>query len=120
MIKAVEMNRVGVEEMSEKQLVEKANMAMLLMNDQEEKPVSANFIGANKERGTGGVVYEMNSNEAVEWITKTKMMKTFLAKMGFMVDYKAKMFEVVVDWIPTTFKVDQPEVWRAIEYTSRL
>ena len=45
-------------ELLEKQLVEKANLALALMEDEEDNRLTpVKFMGANKERGTGGVTF---------------------------------------------------------------
>ena len=53
-------------ELMEKQLVEKVNMALGLMAEGEESRLAlVKFVGANKERGSGGVTYEMNTVDVV-------------------------------------------------------
>jgi hypothetical protein len=54
-----------VGDLSEKQWVEKANMALNLMEEQEgDKPVAVYFVGVSKEREDRGVIFEMNSGAA--------------------------------------------------------
>ena len=82
LIKAMGMTGEGTNNMTEKQLVEKANMTLgLMVAGKENRPVGAKFVGANKERGLGGVSYEMNTEEAAGWLKEKTMMADFLSNM---------------------------------------
>ncbi|KAF8801029.1 hypothetical protein BYT27DRAFT_7116186 [Phlegmacium glaucopus] len=121
MTEAVGMLGEGIQELTEKQLVEKANLAIGLMDDTEmSRPAGAKFVGANKSngQGVGEVMYEMNTKEAADWIRESDTMKTFISKMGSTVDYRAQTHEVVFDWVPTSFNIESKEVWEAIEIAS--
>ena len=121
LVKAIGMVGEGMVEISEKQLVEKANMALVLMVEGEERrPIEVRFVGANKERGSGGVTYKLNSEEVAEWLRGRSTMLDFLMKMGSMADFKEQTYEVVIDWIPTSLEIDQHNGWRAIEQVNRL
>ena len=47
-------------------------------------------MGVSKLNGTGGVMYEMDMEEAAEWLKGGDVMKAFIAKMGSMTDYRAQ------------------------------
>ena len=95
-------------ELTEKQLVEKANVALDLMGLQaEDKPVGTQFVGVSKLNGAGGVMYELDSEEAAKWLKENSVMKAFIVKMGSTADYRAQTYEVVVDWVPMTLDVSQ-------------
>ncbi|KAF8804566.1 hypothetical protein BYT27DRAFT_7213740 [Phlegmacium glaucopus] len=80
--------------MSEKELVEKANITIKLMVECDiEKPEGA--------RGK-------------------EAMRQFIGKMGSTMDHKAQTYEVVIDWVPTLFNVEQKEAWTSIEFASGL
>ena len=105
LIKATGMVGEGMSMLTEKQLVEKANLALALMEtDMERKPGVVKFIGASKDRGIGGVTYELNSMEVTEWIKGKTVMSAFLANMGSMTDYKEQTYKVVMDWVPVTLE----------------
>ncbi|KAF8231878.1 hypothetical protein L208DRAFT_1274819 [Tricholoma matsutake] len=112
----------GVVELTEKQLVEKANVALDLMGLQaEDKPDGTRFVGATKLRGAaGGAMYEMNSEEVVDWLKEGDVMKAFIAKMGSTADYKAQTYEVVMDWVPVTFDPQQIGALEMVEQSSGL
>ncbi|KAF8800489.1 hypothetical protein BYT27DRAFT_7200088 [Phlegmacium glaucopus] len=121
LVKTAGLEADGLAELTEKQLVEKANMALDLMGPQaENKPEGTRFVGANKLNGAGGVMYEMNSEEAAEWVKDGEVMKAFIAKMGSTTDYKAQTYEVVVDWVPTTFDMNQLGALETVEQASGL
>lgn len=121
LIKATGMEGEGLGDLTEKQWVEKANMALALMEDQEgNKPVKVYFVGVSKEREGKGVIFEMNSVEAAGWLKDKQVMKSFLAKMGSTVDFKGQTYEVVVDWVPVSFDADQPAAWKRVEQSNGL
>jgi len=108
-------------ELTEKQLVEKANMALDLMGLQaEDKPEGTRFVGVNKLNGAGGVMYEMNLEEVAEWLKGGDVMKVFIGKMRSTVDYKVQTYEVVVDWALTTFDMNQMGALESVEQVSGL
>ena len=121
LVKVIGMVGEGMVELSEKQLVEKANMVLVLMAEGEERrPIEVRFVGANKERGSGGVTYELNSEEVAEWLRGRTTMLDFLMKMGSMADFKEQTYEVVIDWISTLLEIDQHNGWRAIKQVNGL
>ena len=118
-IKAMGMVGDGTNDLTEKQLVEKANLAMgMMMEGEDSRPEGSKFIGANKERGLGGVSYELNTEEVAAWLKVKATMLDFLSNMGSTTDFREQMYKVVMDWIPVMLEVDQPIYWRAIEKAS--
>ena len=123
MVRAEGMEEEGMMELTEKQLVEKANLAIGLMDSQmEDKPKEATFVGASKlgEAGVRGILYEMNSEEVMEWLKRAETIREFTGKMGSTVGYKAQTYKVVVDWVPTTLDVNQMEAIEAVEQANRI
>ncbi|KAF8816902.1 hypothetical protein BYT27DRAFT_7247795 [Phlegmacium glaucopus] len=98
-----------------------ANIAIQLMDKQVEfKPAGTKFMGANRVGGPGDILYEMNLVEAAEWIRGKEVMELFIKKMGSILDYRELTYKVVLDWVPTTFNVDQKSEWATIELASGL
>jgi hypothetical protein len=86
----------NVLELTEQQLVTKANLAMDKMNS-EEKPENARFIGA-KILQNGGVVFEVNRNEVAEWIQSANPKQDFESCFGGVAQVKARLIPVIVDY----------------------
>ena len=121
LIKATGMGGDGLGDLTEKQWVEKANMALTLMEGQEEnRPEGVNFVGVSKEKENMGVIFELNTIEVAVWMKDKRVMTAFLAKMGLMVDFKMQTYEVVVDYVPVSFDVDQLADWKRVEQASGL
>jgi hypothetical protein len=122
LIKAAGLEGDGMGDLSEKQWVEKANMALSLMEDQEvDKPdTPVNFVGVSKEREDRGVIFKLNSGEAAGWLRDKRVMTVFLAKMGSTVDFKGQTYEVVVDWVPVSFEAGQAAAWKRVEQSNNL
>ncbi|KAF8806929.1 hypothetical protein BYT27DRAFT_7100428, partial [Phlegmacium glaucopus] len=121
MTRAAGMEGDRTNELSKKQLVEKANMAIELMDiPASTKPEEARFVGANKMNGqaSGDIIYEMNLSVAAEWIKEKEVMTLFIGEMGSTVDFRAQTFEVVFDWVPTSFKLEHKETWASVELAS--
>jgi hypothetical protein len=121
LIKATGLGGDGLGDLTEKQWVEKANMALALMEGQEvDKPGEVNFIGVNKEREDRGVIFELNSGAAAGWLKEKRVMSAFLAKMGSTMDFKVQTYEVVMDWVPVTFEAEQATAWKRVEQANDL
>lgn len=121
LIKATGLGGDGLGDLTEKQWVEKANIALSLMEGHEEdKPDAVSFVGVTKEREDRGVIFEMNSWEAAGWLRDKRVMAAFLAKMGSTVDFKGQTYEVVVDWVPVSFAVEDPLAWKSVERSNDL
>ena len=112
---------IGLSEMSEKQLVEKANLALGPMEAGEEnRPEVIKFVGVSIERGLGGMVFELNSTQSAGWLKEKETMANFLSNMGSTTDFKDQTYEVVMDWVLVTLEIGLAESWRAIKIASGL
>jgi hypothetical protein len=123
LVKATGMEGDGLGDLTEKQWVGKANMALTLMEEQEElegKPEVVNFVGVSKEREDRGVMFELNSSEAAGWLRGKQVMSVFLAKMGSTVDFKMQSYEVVMDWVPVSYDADSSAAWKRVEQSNNL
>ena len=119
--KAAVLEGEGMGDLSEKQWVEKGNIALELMDGQEvEKLNGTCFVGVSKERGEKGVIFEISSGEAAGWLRDERVMAAFLAKMRSTVDFRAQTYEVVMDWVPVSFEAEEPTAWRSVERSNGL
>ena len=87
---------------------------------EESRPVEVKFVGVSKERGLGGVMYEMNTVGTATWLREKTNMSDFLKNMGSTMDYKEQMYDMVIDWTPVSFEINQPDSWRAVKKASGL
>ena len=88
----------GTNDLTEKQLVGKANLALgMMMEGEDSRPEGAKFVGANKERGLGRVSYELNTEEVAMWLKVKATMLNFLSNMGSTMDFKEQSYKVVMD-----------------------
>ena len=119
LIKAPGMVGEGLSELTEKQLVEKANLALgMMIEGEESRPATVKFVGVSKERGLRRVTYKMTTVEAVNWLKEKINMADFLANMGSTTDYKEQTFKVVIDWVPASFEVELQDSWRVVVMAS--
>lgn len=101
--KAPGANTSGLEELSEKELVEKARMAyeqMAQTNVDNVPPVQ--FVGARKLRN-GGVIYETGTPEAAQWLKSGTNMTSFLQVFSATSIIKHRAYSVIVEYVPLTF-----------------
>jgi len=109
----------GLQDMSEKELVSKANMALaMLAAEVEGVPEEGEFVGATKLQH-GGILFRMNSEEGAEWIRKEGK-EGFLAKMGGTSVVKERTATVVVEYVPVTFEPEVEGALREVEQVSGL
>jgi len=109
----------GLQDLCEKDLVAKANMALILMNDDGEGvPERAEFVGAQKLRH-GGVLYRLNLDEGAEWV-RTEGMAGFLEKMGGTLVVRERTVTIVVEYVPISFDPNAVGDLRGVEEKSGL
>ncbi|KAJ7216435.1 hypothetical protein GGX14DRAFT_391260 [Mycena pura] len=107
----------GLAQLSEKELVEKANLALHQVKGvlgEDTAPDRMSFIGARRLR-SGAVVFHLTTAAAAEWIRSPKRMDAFLAGMGGTSVYKPRAFSVVVEFVPVTFDPSLENVFHTIE-----
>lgn len=101
-------------DMSETELVAKANMAMgLLRAEGNEIPAEFTFISVRKLRH-GGCLYEMSSMEAAQWLKRDANMHTFQNKFGLNAVLKERHYPVVLKSMPIGFDPSEA-IYRQIE-----
>ncbi|KAF8801099.1 hypothetical protein BYT27DRAFT_7010271, partial [Phlegmacium glaucopus] len=97
----------GMTDLSEMEIVAKANMGLKLMitdgDEREmERPEGTTFVGARKLR-YGGVLLQMSTKAAAEWLKSRETRDRFLAQMGGTSVVKDRAIQTVVEYIPTSF-----------------
>ena len=110
----------GLEKLSENELVEKAKLAygqLVQMNGEAETQI--NFVGARKLRN-GGVIYELGSVEAVQWIKSQTNMTNFLQVFSATSVIKQRAYSIIVEYISLTFEPTNRDQLAEIEKVNSL
>ncbi|KAF8875636.1 hypothetical protein BD779DRAFT_1425881, partial [Infundibulicybe gibba] len=68
----------------------------------------------------GGILLQLNSKEAAEWLRADDVMKSFLEHMGGNTSFKARTYLVIVHYAPTTFDPNYPDNIKTIEQRNNL
>jgi hypothetical protein len=107
---------VGV---TEKDMLQKARMAALLMvdNGASPAPVGATFVGATQQH-SGAWLLHMNTTAAASWL-KAEMQR-FLAAMGGTSSFKDRLLNVLVQFVPVSFDPTQAGNLRVVESDNSL
>lgn len=106
--------------LTEKDLVAKANTALDLMGtDASNKPSDTNFVGAKKLRN-GNVIYQLNSKEAANWLKQLDTQKAFIANYGGTTNIRNKLYHVIAEFVPTSFDAGTPYAHAKAEKNSSL
>lgn len=116
----------AIEGLNPKQLVEKGNMAIRLIAeeigwDDEDRPPpeDAKFISAQSLKN-GGVLLEMDSEEAADWVREKNIRRKFEAKMGGTAIVKARQYQVVARFVSAGLKESLANTVEEIERDNHL
>jgi len=111
----IEGVKTAVDGLMERELVEKASLALKGMGIRgSDKPKGTKFVVAKKLRN-GGVVFEMDSEVAAEWLRKKDVWGIFVESFGGLAQIKDRNFQVVVQYVPTELKDKNKEIMEAVE-----
>ena len=102
-------------DLTEKDLVTKANLALELMDDPgTNKPTAITFIAAKKLQNDN-VLYQLNSPQAAKWLRNPKVQATFLQSYSSTAHIRNKLYHVIVEFAPTSFLADSPQAHTTLE-----
>jgi hypothetical protein len=106
----------GLATLTERQLVEKSNMAIELMGTEEPELEGGGkvFIAAQKLQ-RGRILYVTRSAEAAETIRKPNVKEKFMAKFCGTAHIKDRGFSLVEEFVLTHFSPDRPDSIKAVE-----
>ena len=118
-IDGIEGVKSSTEGLTPKQLVEKANMMLQLLEDEGDwdentKPNGIKFVTAQTLKN-GGVLYEMEHEEAATWVRSPGNRARFESLFGGSVKVKARQYQIVVRFVPASAKDALKEVAKDIE-----
>lgn len=92
-----------LKDLSEKELVAKANMALDLMGlAASDAPEGTTFVGARRLR-TGAIQYQLNLEDAAEWLRDEEVLKSFMEHFGGASIARAQLLYTVAEFVPVTF-----------------
>jgi len=104
-------------DLSEKELVSKANATLELMQSAALGSLSGiNFVGADVLR-SGTVAYHLNTLESAKWIQEETNTKAFLLNFGGASLAKPMLLHALMEFVPLTF---DPNLLSAVEEVERL
>ncbi|KAF8236007.1 hypothetical protein L208DRAFT_1253537 [Tricholoma matsutake] len=90
-------------DLSEKDLVAKVNTALNLMGWKgSDKPHDTAFVAARKLR-SGGILYNMNSQEAAAWLHLPDVKKAFMDHYDGTSNIWDKLHYVIAEFVPVTY-----------------
>jgi len=102
-------------ELTEAQLVTKASMALdILKKDEITVPHNLSFISARR-LPHGGILYELDSTESVQWFNTPANRSNFLERFGADILIKDRTFQVIVENVPLSFTPEDQITLRDIE-----
>jgi hypothetical protein len=106
--------------LSEKELVTKANTTLNLMDTESlEMPPGTAFVGAKKLRN-GNVLYQLNTNDAGNWIKQSEVQKAFMDSYGGTSNMQNKLHYAIAEFVPVTFIENSSFMHSRIEEESGL
>ena len=106
--------------LTEKELVAKANATLELMDTEPlEMPPGVVFVGAKKMRN-GNILYQLNSHDAGTWIKREDVQKTFMENYGGTGKMQNKLHYVVAEFVPVTFIENSSFIHARIEEESEI
>ncbi|KAL4253648.1 hypothetical protein AB1N83_014462 [Pleurotus pulmonarius] len=93
----------GVKGLTEKEIVEKANMALEMMGTEAgEPPDGTRFLGA-KRNPNGSCTLVMSTIEARRWLQETGVLDAFMARFDGSSTATTPMFTVIAEYVPIDF-----------------
>jgi len=106
--------------LSDKELVDKARMALDSTIGLGEQPSNMSFAVARRQQQGRKVLLQLNSAEAAEWLRQTDVLWEFQGHFSGSYLVKPSVFEVIVEYAPISLELDDAALFRRIEQESAL
>lgn len=120
MRKDLKANDNTLANLSEIELVAKANTTIDLMGTENfDMPPGTSFVGAKKLHN-GNIMYLLNTHDAGRWINQTEVQKAFMESYGGTANIQSNLYYVIAEFVPTTFIEDSTFTHLKIEENSNL
>jgi len=115
LLDGIEGVKMVADGLTERELVEKANLALEGMGIMaSDKPTGTKFVAAKKLRNRG-VIFEMDSEMAANWLKKKDVQGTFAGSFGGSAQIKDCNYQVVVQYVLTELRDKSKEIMEAAE-----
>ena len=106
--------------LSEEVLVQKANLALELAREHSGPiPPDTQFIAARKTTHKN-VLYEVDSEDMVAWLRSPEGQHLFASKFGTEISLASRPFSILVEYVPITLELENPNVHRDIKRRNNL
>ncbi|OBZ74370.1 hypothetical protein A0H81_05496 [Grifola frondosa] len=112
-------------DLSEKEITAKARLALdatferLGYEHDPDQHDGIKILGATKLKN-GGILLELNTPDAVGFLTDDETLTEFLAAFSGHATIKTRGFQCIAEFVPTSFSPSTPSALRAVESDSRL
>ena len=107
-------------DLTEKEIIEKANLAIHMMQDDDfQAPEGIQFLHA-KKTSNGGVILMMKTIEAAAWLRNPGVIGRFTEKMGGTATASATLYMIVAEYVPVSYSPEGYKVNAAVEENSGL
>ena len=105
-------------DLTEKDLVTKANMALELMDDPStNKPMLVSFITA-KKLCNSNILFQLNSIQATMWLQNTDVQKEILLTYSSNANIRNKLYHIISEFVPISFDVSTNHSHKLLEVRS--
>ncbi|KAF9489002.1 hypothetical protein BDN71DRAFT_1512532 [Pleurotus eryngii] len=98
----IELKNYDLTMLNEKELVEKANIALEDIQLIDRYPEGMRFLGVRKLKGSD-ILLILNSAAAWHWLSNTDITKAFLEGFNSMLKMRTPMLMVVAEYVPVSF-----------------
>lgn len=109
-----------LDKLTELELVAKANLTLDCMGlEATDRPEGTEFVSVRR-LANGGVVYDLTSSAAAEWLRREDVRKAFLHHFGSASTMKDRAYYIIGEYAPTSFNPDALGALERIEKHSGL
>ena len=107
-------------DLTKKDLVTKANMALELMDDPStNKPMLVSFITAKKLRN-GSILFQLNSIQATMWLQNPDVQKEFSLTYSSNANIHNKLYHIIAEFVSISFDVGTNHSHKLLEVSNSL
>jgi hypothetical protein len=118
--KAWDVDTDQLASLTERELVEKASVALELMGAAaSDRPAGMKFIGARKTQ-SGAVIYTLDATASANYLRQEAVMRAFMDHFGGSSSLHVRAYQLVVEHVPIAFNVTSMDALHRVEEASEL